>query len=173
MLTRGNGAVASIRDRTPANIGAARPPFDQARADFERTWEVFLSKRTEADFQEWRDQRDWTARKYAMWERGEKLPSQKPNSLLRCPCGKIFDSHRLEETMVHVPHITATSQAEAGDDFFIAADILALVSAEFGLDGLPRRARADARTARASALAFFTALPCPPSRDWASPAAIS
>src|ERR1700676_4948638 len=57
--------------------------------------------------------------------------------------------------------------------FFIAADILAFVAAECGLDGLPRRARADARAARASALAFFTALPCPPSRDWASPAAIS
>ena len=34
---------------------------------------MLLPNRTEADFQEWRDQRDWTARKYAMWERGEKL----------------------------------------------------------------------------------------------------
>jgi hypothetical protein len=47
--------------------------FDKARADFERAWKVFLSKRTEADFQAWRDQRDWTERKYAMWERGERL----------------------------------------------------------------------------------------------------
>jgi chorismate synthase len=31
---------------------------------------VFLSKRTKADFQDWRDQRDWTARKYAMWAAG-------------------------------------------------------------------------------------------------------
>jgi putative SOS response-associated peptidase YedK len=36
---------------------------------------VFLSKRTEADFQTWRDQRDWTARKYATWQRGERLPA--------------------------------------------------------------------------------------------------
>jgi hypothetical protein len=35
--------------------------FDQARADFEHAWRRFLSKRTEADFQAWRDQRDWTA----------------------------------------------------------------------------------------------------------------
>jgi hypothetical protein len=35
---------------------------------------VFLSKRTEADFHEWRDQRDWTARKYKLWEAGELLP---------------------------------------------------------------------------------------------------
>src|SRR6202022_319004 len=40
------------------------PTFDQARADFERAWVVFLSNRTEADFQAWRDQRDWTERKH-------------------------------------------------------------------------------------------------------------
>ena len=50
--------------------------FDKARSDFVRAWKVFSSKRTEADYQAWRDQRDWTARKYAMWERGERLPSQ-------------------------------------------------------------------------------------------------
>ena len=31
--------------------------FDQARADFETAWRVFLSNRTEADFQAWRDER--------------------------------------------------------------------------------------------------------------------
>jgi len=31
--------------------------FEEARADFERTWLVFLSKRTKADFQAWRDQK--------------------------------------------------------------------------------------------------------------------
>jgi hypothetical protein len=85
----------------------ASPTFDQARADFEAAWRVFLTKRTEVDFQAWRDARDWTARKYAMWERGERLPSQKPSSLMTCPCGEVFDSHRLEETQVHVPHIAA------------------------------------------------------------------
>jgi len=33
------------------------PTFNEARADFERAWRVFLSKRTEADFQAWRDQK--------------------------------------------------------------------------------------------------------------------
>ena len=56
--------------------------FDEARVDFERAWRVFLSKRTEADFQAWRDQRDWTARKYALWDAGERLPSQKPSSMM-------------------------------------------------------------------------------------------
>jgi hypothetical protein len=85
--------------------------LEQARADFERAWLVFLSNRTEADFQAWRDEQDWTTRKYAMWEAGEKLPSQKPNSLMRCPCGEVFDSHRLENTLIHVPHIAAEHQA--------------------------------------------------------------
>jgi hypothetical protein len=59
--------------------------FDQARADFEVAWRVFLSNRTEADFQEWRDQRDTTARKYALWEAGERLPSQRPISTCAAP----------------------------------------------------------------------------------------
>jgi hypothetical protein len=28
---------------------------------------------------------------------------------MTCPCGQIFDSHGLEETVVHVPHITASA----------------------------------------------------------------
>ena len=50
--------------------------FDEARAGFGSAWKIFLSNRTEADFQAWRHQRDQTDRKYAMWERGELLPSQ-------------------------------------------------------------------------------------------------
>jgi hypothetical protein len=62
--------------------------FTEAKAHFEAAWRVFLAKRTEADFQEWRDQQEWTKRKYAMWARGEKMPSQKPNSLMTCPAAK-------------------------------------------------------------------------------------
>jgi hypothetical protein len=85
--------------------------FDEARADFEEAWRVFLSNRTEADFQAWRDARDWTERKYAMWARGERLPS--PNSLMKCRCGETFDSHRLEHTLIHVPHITAAETRQS------------------------------------------------------------
>ena len=45
--------------------------FDEARADFEAAWRVFLSKRTEVDFQEWRD---WTAEKYRRFDRVERMP---------------------------------------------------------------------------------------------------
>jgi hypothetical protein len=70
--------------------------------------EIELSSvRTEADFQAWRDQQEWTARKYAMWQAGEKLPSQKPSTLMKCVCVQQFDSHRIEDIVIHVPHITA------------------------------------------------------------------
>ena len=48
--------------------------FDQARAGFEAAWCVFSAKRTEADFQAWRDQEAWTAEKYRRFDRGERMP---------------------------------------------------------------------------------------------------
>jgi len=92
--------------------GGTAATFEQARADFEIEWRRFSARRTPADYQAWRDQRDWTDRKYAMWERGERVPSQKPNFLMRCACGETFDSHRLAHTLIHVPHITAAQQRD-------------------------------------------------------------
>jgi len=54
--------------------GGSAETFEKAKARFERAWLVFASRRTEADLQEWRDQRDWTARKYALRDRGEQVP---------------------------------------------------------------------------------------------------
>jgi hypothetical protein len=71
--------------------------FDQARADFEAAWLVFLSNRIEADFQAWRHDRDWTARKYALWDAGKKLepssygPAKPAHRFRKCPCGEVFD----------------------------------------------------------------------------------
>lgn len=39
-----------------------RRTFDKVRADFEAAWRQYLPKRTKADFQAWRNHRDWTAR---------------------------------------------------------------------------------------------------------------
>lgn len=93
--------------------------FWEARNAFEAAWRIFLAKRTEADFQAWRDERDATARKYALWDAGQRLPPLewepgKPcNIWMKCPCGVIFDSHRLDETVVHVPHLTEAKRAGA------------------------------------------------------------
>jgi hypothetical protein len=87
--------------------------FEQARADFEAAWLVFLSKRTEADFQAWRDQRDRTERKYALWDAGKRLeppsygPGKPTSRFMRCPCGEIFDMGGPAQVMIHVPHINA------------------------------------------------------------------
>src|SRR5205823_1795227 len=92
--------------------GGTAATFEQARADFEVDWKRFSARRTPADYQAWRDQRNWTAHKYGMWERGEKFPSQEPTSMMPCPCGVRFDSHKLEHTLIHVPHITSAQRSD-------------------------------------------------------------
>jgi hypothetical protein len=75
--TRGAGAAASIRGSHPRECtSGTAASFDQARRDFEEAWRVFLANRTEADFDEYRKHRAWTAWKYAMWDSGCKLPTQ-------------------------------------------------------------------------------------------------
>jgi hypothetical protein len=54
--------------------GGTATTYEEARAKFERTWLHFASSRTETDFAEWCDQRDWTARKYALLDCGERVP---------------------------------------------------------------------------------------------------
>jgi hypothetical protein len=52
---------------------------------------MILPTLTEADFQEWRDQRDWTAWKYAMHDARLKLPAQLPSGRSQCYCGASID----------------------------------------------------------------------------------
>jgi hypothetical protein len=63
-----------IRDLGLGNDDWYRASFEAARSAFLAGWRVFLSNRTEADFQAWRDQRDWTAEKYRRFDRGERMP---------------------------------------------------------------------------------------------------
>jgi hypothetical protein len=50
------------------------PTFEQARVLFGGAWIVFSVARIEADYQAWRDQRDWTARKYILRDRSQPVP---------------------------------------------------------------------------------------------------
>jgi hypothetical protein len=61
--------------------------FEEAQADFEEAWNRLKRTRTEAHFELWRQNRDWTAWKYRMQEKGLKLPTQTKNDLARCFCG--------------------------------------------------------------------------------------
>jgi hypothetical protein len=36
-------------------------------------WSIFLERRTEADFQAWRDQQVWTGEKYLCFSKGERM----------------------------------------------------------------------------------------------------
>jgi hypothetical protein len=73
---RGSQMAVELRllswQQTGEGTGSTAADFDQVRAGFEAAWRVFLAKRTEADFLAWRDQRDWTERKYAAWAAGER-----------------------------------------------------------------------------------------------------
>jgi hypothetical protein len=60
---------------------------EAARAAFASAWSVFLSKRTEADFEEWRRDRASTAWSYAMWDHGCKVPTQMADGRSCCFCG--------------------------------------------------------------------------------------
>jgi hypothetical protein len=45
-------------------------------------------------------------------KRGERMPTQTPSSMMPYPCSEVFDSHKLEHTLVHVPHITAAQRRD-------------------------------------------------------------
>jgi hypothetical protein len=47
------------------------PSFPAARGAFEAAWRAYSTLRTESDYQEWRDQQAWTAKKYALRDSGE------------------------------------------------------------------------------------------------------
>ena len=107
------GACGSYPGSEPGqHVTGTAATFEEAREGFEAAWQVYLARRTEADFQAWRGERAWQTQKRAMWERGELLPSQKPNSRMRCACGETFDSHLPAHTLIHVPHITAPQQLD-------------------------------------------------------------
>jgi hypothetical protein len=70
----GNVVAASIPKVGRVNALAAPARRSRGVRLFEIAWQAFLSKRTEADFRAWRDQRDWTAEKYRRFDLGERIP---------------------------------------------------------------------------------------------------
>ena len=82
--------------------------FDQARADFEAAWRVFLPKCTEEGFQDWRRQRASTEWKYAMWEAGCRMPTQAVDGRTRCFCGEPIDV-RSSSDHVYACHMEAAN----------------------------------------------------------------
>jgi hypothetical protein len=90
--------------------GGTAATFDEARACFEAAWKVYLTRCTEADFDEYRRQEAWTTWKYAMHDAGLKLPTQSADSRSRCLCGATIDIPGLR-SHVNTAHMTDPQQA--------------------------------------------------------------
>jgi hypothetical protein len=58
--------------------------FEDAKAEFEEAWNRLRPTRTEAHFELRRQNRDFTAWKYRLHDKGLKLPTQTKNGLARC-----------------------------------------------------------------------------------------
>jgi len=72
----GNGAAGSIRAAILAGAGLESLRPSPSRAAFEAAWRDYLPNCTDADFTEYRRQRDWTAWKYAMWDAARRKEDQ-------------------------------------------------------------------------------------------------
>ena len=109
---RGNGAAASIRDQSRANISPT-PPRPSPRP------EPISSEHAGVPVETHRGRFSGVARSERL-DRAEicavgcwrlEPPSYgpgKPSSrFMKCPCGEVFDMHGPEEVLVHLPHITA------------------------------------------------------------------
>jgi hypothetical protein len=64
--------------------------FDQARADFEAAWAGLLPQIPSGAFEEYRRDREHRAEIQAIHGRGERLPSERPSSLMRCALRRHF-----------------------------------------------------------------------------------
>jgi hypothetical protein len=50
--------------------------FEEAEAKFKTAWLKFAASRSQDDFEEWREQQEWTARKYAARDVGLRCPKR-------------------------------------------------------------------------------------------------
>jgi hypothetical protein len=78
--------------------------FDAARASFEEAWRVFSAKRTEGDYQAWRDHRDSTAWKYRMHDTGTPLPTQMASGRSKCFCGSPLEIATMDQHVLAAHH---------------------------------------------------------------------
>jgi hypothetical protein len=65
--------------------------FELAREAFERSWRQLAPTLTEADYDRWRAERDFSAWKHRMWDMKLALPTQTSDGRARCFCGETID----------------------------------------------------------------------------------
>lgn len=60
--------------RPGEGYGGSASTYDEAKAAFKIAWLKFAHSRTPEDFEAYRDQQQWTARKYALRDAGKEIP---------------------------------------------------------------------------------------------------
>jgi hypothetical protein len=85
-------------------LGNTTATFEQARDAFEAAWNAYLPLCTEADFNEYRRRRAFTAWKYAMHDAGLPLPTQTISGRTRCFCGAAIDIKGVDRH-IHEAHM--------------------------------------------------------------------
>ncbi len=83
--------------------------FEEARDQWQAAWEVYLPRRTDIDFEEWRQHQRFMANKMA----GRLLPDA-PANIMDCACGAKFDSYKPTEVEAHAGHIYQAQRAKLG-----------------------------------------------------------
>ena len=82
--------------------------FDDARAEFQKAWDRLAPKKTEAHFELWRRQRDFTAWKDRMHDENrmhdekKPLPTQRTDGRAQCFCGTDI-TNALVDRHIHGP----------------------------------------------------------------------
>src|SRR3954469_3821177 len=94
------------------SAGGSAKDFDQARAPFERAWQVILPRCTEPDFVEHRRHRASTSWKYKMWATGSKLPTQTAENRSTCYCGAPITIATMSEH-IYSAHLDEYDKADA------------------------------------------------------------
>lgn len=67
--------------------GGETATFEEARAAFELAWQKLQPTLSEAQFEDWRRNRDFQAWKNRMWAEKCRLPTQNQNGQSTCFCG--------------------------------------------------------------------------------------
>jgi len=66
------------------HVAGTAQTFEQARTEFEAAWNEYLPKCSQTDFDEYRRSVAWTSWKYAMWDKGCRMPTQSTDGRSRC-----------------------------------------------------------------------------------------
>lgn len=81
--------------------------FDGARAGFQAAWDELAATCTEADYEAWRRQRDWTIWKDRTHDLALPLPTQRAEGVARCFCGEVVTTHSLDAHVRIAHRLTA------------------------------------------------------------------